>query len=86
MRAAIVAKCYRFTHAPRVGALALGLDEAAALKVIVGLRRSDLHKSMTNHADHRLWQDVYRASTPGGDAYIKLTLADGLLIVSFKER
>lgn len=41
---------------------------------------------MTTHADHRLWQDVYRARTAGSaDVYLKLTVIDDVLIVSFKE-
>ncbi len=41
---------------------------------------------MTTHADHRIWQDVYHARTVGGDGvYLKLTVIDELLIVSFKE-
>ena len=45
----------------------------------------DFYKSMTTHADHTVWQDVYRPSTPAGDLYLKLTVVDDLLIVSFKE-
>jgi motility quorum-sensing regulator/GCU-specific mRNA interferase toxin len=33
----------------------------------------------------RVWQDVYRSATLAGIAYIKLTVVDDLLIVSFKE-
>jgi motility quorum-sensing regulator/GCU-specific mRNA interferase toxin len=41
---------------------------------------------MTTHADHRIWQDVYHAVTPGGaEIYIKLTVMADVLIVSFKE-
>jgi motility quorum-sensing regulator / GCU-specific mRNA interferase toxin len=40
---------------------------------------------MTPHADHCIWQDVYRPSTPVGDVYLKLTVIDNVLIVSFKE-
>lgn len=85
VRAAIEEKRYRFTHSARVGALALGLDAQGALAVVASLQRADLYKSMTTHADHRIWQDVYHADTPGGRAYIKLTLHNGLLVVSFKE-
>lgn len=85
VKAAIEARQYRFTNTARAGAVALGLDEAGAIAVVAGLQRKNLYKSMTTHANHRIWQDVYHASTPGGDAYIKLTLSDGLLVVSFKE-
>jgi motility quorum-sensing regulator/GCU-specific mRNA interferase toxin len=41
---------------------------------------------MTTHADHRIWQDVHRARTAHGDeVYLKLTVIDDVLIVSFKE-
>lgn len=40
---------------------------------------------MTTHADHTVWQDVYRPSTPAGDVHLKLTVIDDVLIVSFKE-
>jgi motility quorum-sensing regulator / GCU-specific mRNA interferase toxin len=40
---------------------------------------------MTTHADHAIWQDVYRPRTPAGDVYLKLTVIDDVLIVSFKE-
>ncbi len=41
---------------------------------------------MTTHADHRIWQDVYHGKTAEGvSLYIKLTVIDDVLIVSFKE-
>ena len=40
---------------------------------------------MTTHADHTIWQDVYRTSSPLGEVYLKLTVVDDLLVVSFKE-
>ena len=43
------------------------------------------YKSMTTHADHRIWQDVYRMCVADVEVYIKLTVVDDLLIVSFKE-
>lgn len=36
-------------------------------------------------SDHRVWQDVYRPITPAGEVYLKLTVIDDVLIVSFKE-
>ncbi|MFW2357405.1 type II toxin-antitoxin system MqsR family toxin, partial [Hydrogenophaga sp.] len=53
--------------------------------VVMSLTPADFYKSMTTHADHRIWQDVYRPSTPAGDVYLKLTVVDDVLIVSFKE-
>jgi motility quorum-sensing regulator/GCU-specific mRNA interferase toxin len=40
---------------------------------------------MTTHADHQVWQDVYRHITDAGEVYLKLTVIDDVLIVSFKE-
>lgn len=69
------------------GARELGIDDLEGMSaVVLSLISADFHKSMTTHADHRIWQDVYRAKTPGGqDVYLKLTVIDDVLIVSFKE-
>jgi motility quorum-sensing regulator/GCU-specific mRNA interferase toxin len=54
--------------------------------VVMALTPIDFYKSMTSYADHRIWQDVYRAKTLNGDeVYLKLTVIDDVLIVSFKE-
>lgn len=73
------------THAARVGANALGFDYLGMLAVVSALTPADFYKSMTTHADHTIWQDVYRPSTAAGDVYLKLTVIDDVLIVSFKE-
>ncbi len=52
----------------------------------MALKTVDFYKSMTTHSDHRIWQDVYRTTIANGaDVYIKLTVMDDVLIVSFKE-
>ena len=53
--------------------------------VVMALAPADFYKSMTTHADHRIWQDVYQPTTPVGEVYLKLTVIDDVLIVSFKE-
>lgn len=54
--------------------------------VVLSLTAADFYKSMTTRADHRIWQIVYHAKTSSGDDfYLKLTVIDDLLIVSFKE-
>ena len=63
----------------------MGLDFEGMLAIVMALSSADFHKSMTTHADHRVWQDVYRPTTPAGDVYLKLTVMDDVLIVSFKE-
>ena len=77
----------RTTHAARAGANALGLaDLSDMLTIVMALTPADFYKSMTTHADHTIWQDVYRPrSTQAGDVYLKLTVMDDVLIVSFKE-
>ena len=76
---------FRVTRSARTGAEAMGIDFQGMLAVISALQASDFYKSMTTHADHTVWQDVYRPSTQAGDVYLKLTVIDDVLIVSFKE-
>lgn len=75
----------RSTSSALAGGAALGLDFSGMLGIVKGLTLADFHKSMTTHADHRVWQDVYRPTTPVGEVYLKLTVIDDVLIVSFKE-
>lgn len=75
----------RTTHAARLGASALGLEFTDMLALVMALAPDDFYKSMTTHADHRVWQDVYRPVTEVGSVYLKLTVIEELLIVSFKE-
>jgi motility quorum-sensing regulator/GCU-specific mRNA interferase toxin len=81
----IAAGKVRTTQTARVGADALGLDYLGMLAVVLALKPTDFHKSMTTHWDHTIWQDVYRPKTSFGDVYLKLTVIDAVLIVSFKE-
>ena len=75
----------RTTHAARVGAEFLGFDYSGMLAVVMALTPGDFYKSMTTYADHTIWQDVYHAKTSAGDVYLKLTVIDDVVIVSFKE-
>ena len=75
----------RTTHAARIGATELGLAFSDMLQVLMALEPKDFYKSMTTHADHTIWQDVYRPRPKAGDMYLKLTVMDDVLIVSFKE-
>jgi motility quorum-sensing regulator/GCU-specific mRNA interferase toxin len=75
----------RSTFSALAGGAALGFDFDGMVKIIMELTPADFHKSMTTHADHRIWQDVYRPVTPGGEVYLKLTVIEDALIVSFKE-
>lgn len=75
----------RTTHAARTGASELGLTFLDILEIMIALTSRDFYKSMTTYADHTLWQDVYRPVIQVGGVYLKLTVVDDLLIVSFKE-
>ena len=75
----------RFTFSALEGAAALGFDADGIIGVVMGLTIKDFYKSMTTHVDHRIWQDVYNVTTPAGNVYLKLTVIDDVLIVSFKE-
>ncbi|MDP2433935.1 MAG: type II toxin-antitoxin system MqsR family toxin [Pseudomonadota bacterium] len=69
------------------GAREIGINDLAGMcAVVLALTSTDFYKSVTTHADHRVWQDVYRAKTASSDeVYLKLTVIDDVLIVSFKE-
>jgi motility quorum-sensing regulator/GCU-specific mRNA interferase toxin len=75
----------RATHSARLGATLLGLELSDMLAIVMALTPADFYKSMTTYADHTVWQDVYRPSTQAGDVYLKLTVIEDVLIVSFKE-
>ena len=85
MKTLVTAQKVRTTYAAREGATALGLSFDDMLAVLLALTNADFYKSMTTHANHQVWQDVYRPTTSAGDVYLKLTVIDDVLIVSFKE-
>ena len=65
----------------------MGLDRIATVAVVLSLQRGMLFKSMTTHADHRVWQDVYHAPCPNGKtAYVKVTIQLGAIVIQFKEK
>lgn len=81
----VVAGKVRTTQSARSGASEMGLTFTDMLDVVTALEPTDFYKSMTSHVDHKVWQDVYRPKTSKGDIYLKLTVVDDVLIVSFKE-
>ena len=69
-------------------AAALGFGRAEILAAIQTMRRKQFFKSMTSHADHRIWQGVYHVPSPAGTPYVKFT-ADAVtefVLLSFKEK
>jgi len=75
----------RATVSALTGGATLGFDFEGIVGVVKALTPGDFYKSMTTHADHRIWQDVYRPTAAGGEVYLKLTVINDVVIVSFKE-
>jgi motility quorum-sensing regulator/GCU-specific mRNA interferase toxin len=88
IKALVKTRRVRATMSAYQGASLLGISDLAGMcAVVLSLTATDFYKSMTAHADHRIWQDVYHARTATGVAvYLKLTVVDDVVIVSFKER
>lgn len=63
----------------------MGLAFSDMLDIVRALQPANFYKSMTTHADHTIWQDVYHADSKAGTVYLKLTVLNDVLIVSFKE-
>jgi motility quorum-sensing regulator/GCU-specific mRNA interferase toxin len=75
----------RATQSAYAGAAALGMDFVDLVGVVYDLKPSDFYKSMTSYHDHKQWQDVYRPRIALQEIYLKLTVNDDVLVVSFKE-
>ncbi len=56
----------RTTISALAGGAALGFGFEEIVGVVAALTPKDFYKSMTTHADHRVWQDVYRPATSAG--------------------
>jgi motility quorum-sensing regulator/GCU-specific mRNA interferase toxin len=75
-----------FTKAAIRGAAVMKVSLAEAVAVVLALEYRQFYKSMTTHANHRVWQDVYHAACPNGRmAYIKVTLQHDVAVIQFKE-
>lgn len=59
VKALIAENKVRMTGTALAGAASLDLDAKGIISVVNALRGNDFYKSMTTHADHRIWQDVY---------------------------
>ncbi len=69
-------------------AAALGFGRSEIVNTIQIMRREHFYKSMTAHADYRLWQDVYHVPSSVGVLYVKFTadVVTEFLLLSFKEK
>lgn len=87
VKALIGAGKVKSTTTALAGAAALGFDFEGMVGIVMLLTPADFYKSMTTYADHTTWQDVYRPKLGDGRrVYLKLTVTDDALIVSFKEQ
>jgi motility quorum-sensing regulator/GCU-specific mRNA interferase toxin len=69
-------------------AAALGFARSDICDVIGGMKPSMFVKSMTTHADHKVWQDVYGVPAEGLLLYVKFQsdIVTEFRVMSFKER
>lgn len=85
VRSLVQQRKVRATKTALADAALLGFDREGMYAIVLALTPLDFYKSMTTHTSHTVWQDVYRPMTDAGLAYVKLTVIDDVLIVSFKE-
>lgn len=69
-------------------ALASGFDRAGVVAMIAGIETDMFFKSMTTHADHRIWQDVFHVPARGLMLYVKFQadVVTAFTVMSFKEK
>jgi len=77
-----------FTKSALDGGRSMGLKLEQMQRVVASLERRALYKSMTTHADHTVWQDVYHTHAYGLVIYIKVTYrpTGGPPVIAFKEK
>ncbi len=76
-----------FTRTAVDNAMLMGLTEMQIIETVLGMNKTMFYKSMTTHADHTVWQDVYHVPCQNGlMAYVKLTLQNNFVVIQFKEK
>lgn len=85
VKALVEAGKLRYAKSALLAADALGFDRHGIKLEILRLETAEFYKSMTTYRDSTTWQDVYRHHSTLGMLYIKLTVQDDVLVVSFKE-
>ncbi len=75
------------TMAALNGARELGFGIEDMLNVLQAIEKKDFIKSMTSHANHKVWQDVYNVPWDNIILYIKFTAGriTRFRLLSFKE-
>ncbi len=81
---------FRLTLTAKKSADTLGITTNGVKETILALEAKHFYKSMTEYANHTVWQDVYRKTVAEKELYIKLKMTrikeKIVLILSFKER
>jgi len=85
IRALIETGNVRSTASALADAARLNIDLEGMISIVKTLTTADFYKSMTTYNNNSVWQDVYRPTTLAGRLYVKLTVIDDVVIVSFKE-
>lgn len=85
IRALIEAGKVKTTASALADAANLNIDLEGMISIVKTLTTADFYKSMTTYNNNLVWQDVYRPRTLSGRLYVKLTVIDDVVIVSFKE-
>lgn len=86
-QAFLTVKKLRVTSTDLKGARLMGFTSQDMVDAIQQLKRKDFVKSMTTHANHRIWQDVYNTEYNGYFLYIKFQVDEmGHFVISFKEK
>lgn len=69
-------------------AAAIGFTRSEIDATLASMSRHQFYKSMTAHADHRIWQDVYHVPSSAGLLYVKFTAGTltEFTLLSFKEK
>ena len=75
----------RATATALMDARSLGFDASGLYNEVLCLQSTEFYKSMTTYNDHTIWQDVYRHRAGEKMLYVKMTVINDVLIVSFKE-
>ena len=86
VKAKLALGAVRITTSAMLDGARLGFAAGQIIEVVQRLTVKDFYKSMTTYQDHTVWQDVYHADTQAGMMYLKLTVIEDVLIVSFKEK
>ena len=76
----------KLTKSAMEGIRRAGMVNQDALYVVQSLSRQNFYKSMTTHADHRVWQDVYHSEWNNLELYVKFQRdsAGFFFTISFK--